>query len=509
MGAIPTANRLKRGGAVVAVVGFLLTRYFVASSIPRDVTTGGFLFRALPFLLGGLGLSALGVGLMVSDRRPATINTVARWCLLGIAAVVAVALLTPTVSMMPIVGLQSGPLVPKFLVAGAVAGTLTGFHSARANVHRRELTQRTNRQTVLNRLLRHEVLNKLAVVRGFAELDSPDATERVERNADQIEATIDQIGFLADAPADVTVVDLTTAVEDAVREVRERYPEVIFRIEGSDTPVEVRAVSRIDAAIQQLLDNAVEHTDSETVTARVDADELSASVAVIDDGPGLPPAQRALLRERSLPEFDDPTTGFGLTIVRLLVEESDGVVSVADDGENAITLSFARACDGTAGGVSLERLSEAAVAALVAGVLMGWLLSTFAGILPIIGALYGVSNAVVGWIVHLFHSVVFGVAFAAVVWHPRWPGTLGTATGATAAGLAYGVVLSLLAAGVVMPAWLQLVGMDAQLPNLSFVGLVGHLVWGGALGALIGQLRGLGDWIRTACRRNRTFLDRL
>lgn len=49
-------------------------------------------------------------------------------------------------------------------------------------------------------------------------------------------------------------------------------------------------------------------------------------------------------------------------------------------------------------------------------------------------------------------------------------------------GVGWGVVLWLVAAGVVMPVWLTLVGVPAQVPNLSLHGLVGHVVWGTALG---------------------------
>lgn len=491
----PAANRLKWSGAVVALVGFLLTRYFVASTLQMNLPLAMFLIGELPFLLAGLGLSALGVVLVVGDRPPSTVQSVAQWCLLGVGSVFVVVLVTVQSPAMSLVELQSRPLVSRFLVAGAVGGTLTGFHSSRVDEGRQELAQRADRQTVLNRLLRHEVLNKLAVVRGYAQLDHPDAAERVERNADHIESVIDQIGFLADAPADVAVVDLTAATRDAVGDARERYPEATIRLVGDDDRFEVRAVSRIGTAIEQLVVNAVEHTEAPSVTVHLDADVQHVRVAVVDDGPGLPAEQQSLLSDRSLPQFDDPTTGFGLAIVRLLLDESDATASVTTNGGTAVTLTFARAYDGAAGGVAPERLAEATAAALIAGVLMGGLLSSLTGTMPVIGSLYGVDNAAIGWTVHLFHSVVFGVAFAAVVWHPRWRARLGTARWALVAGVGYSLVLTLIAAGVVMPLWLQTVGFEATLPNVSFVGLLGHLLWGGVLGTLVIRFHGFGDWL--------------
>jgi len=92
-------------------------------------------------------------------------------------------------------------------------------------------------------------------------------------------------------------------------------------------------------------------------------------------------------------------------------------------------------------------------------------------------------NAVVGWITHEFHSVVFGLAYAGVLapvpdsYADDWRWCLGVAIG-------WAIVLWALAAGVIMPLWLRLVGVPAAVPSLSPAGLLGHLVWGLTLGTV-------------------------
>ena len=49
-------------------------------------------------------------------------------------------------------------------------------------------------------------------------------------------------------------------------------------------------------------------------------------------------------------------------------------------------------------------------------------------------------------------------------------------------GLGRGVVLWFVAAGIVMPAWLSLLGIPATILNLSPTGFVGHALWGLVLG---------------------------
>lgn len=67
------------------------------------------------------------------------------------------------------------------------------------------------------------------------------------------------------------------------------------------------------------------------------------------------------------------------------------------------------------GGQEPTALRDATAAALLAGVAMGTSLQAFANTIPVIGSLYGVASVPVGWITHLFHSVVFGVFFAATL----------------------------------------------------------------------------------------------
>lgn len=47
-----------------------------------------------------------------------------------------------------------------------------------------------------------------------------------------------------------------------------------------------------------------------------------------------------------------------------------------------------------------------------------------------------------------------------------------------------GLVLWLVAAVLVMLVWLQLVGIDAPIPNLTLASLAGHVVWGITMGVL-------------------------
>lgn len=495
------------GGLVVATVGFLLTRSATAASTTNGASLP-FLFGKLPFLVVGLGLSLFGVVLAASEWGRTNGWTVARWCLLGTVAT-GLAIGTSLVGT-ELAGAGTSTTTRglgfDLLLTGAVGGTLTGVQASRRHRHERDLTARTARLTLLNRILRHEVLNGVNVVRGYAGLvgddtrgeRSADAATVIERSADRIDDAVDEVTALS-RPDRAGPVAVGAVVEARVSAASERHPDAEFTVEGDATDVEVRATDRVADLFDHLLRNAVEHNPEPNprVNVTVAAEWRTVRVTIADDGPGMPDPQRRILLDGSLPEYDDPSAGFGLTVVRLLAAESKAIVDlgpgIGDDG-TAVSLTFRRhrTPDGrspaVAAGISKRQVRDVGVAATVAGVAMGAFMGYAQGAIPVIGSLYGVASPLVGWTTHQFHSLVFGVCFAAVLDTPRLA-RYRTRPGITAlAGAGFGLALWFVAAGFVMPLWLRTLGVAAPVPNLSLVGLVGHLVWGVTLGAVFAAL---------------------
>jgi len=241
-----------------------------------------------------------------------------------------------------------------------------------------------------------------------------------------------------------------------------------------------------------LIEHAVDVRDTERVRIEIARDRHAASVTLIDDGSPLSDRQIAVLERGSFPEYDDPSNGFALQAASLLVGEYDGSISVDSGEENRVTVRLPRSTADTAVatvGVGYSALRRAVAAGIGAGVVMGALYQTTTGTLPVIGALYGVESPTIGWITHLFHSVVFALLFVAGVSRSDFANRAGRPLRAGIAGLAWGTLLWLVAAGLLMPIWLRAVGVPATLPNLPWIGLLGHGLWGVTLGlgyALLG-----------------------
>lgn len=106
----------------------------------------------------------------------------------------------------------------------------------------------------------------------------------------------------------------------------------------------------------------------------------------------------------------------------------------------------------------------------------------------VIPAMYGIQgpSLAIGWALHLFHGAVLGLVYAGVCSFGPLREHAGRLTGGIALGAGYGVVTTVVLAGIVLPVWLSTVGFPnpPALLSISTPGLVGHLVYGVLLGAL-------------------------
>ena len=494
-------------GLWIAAIGFFVTRFTVALAAFDDRVQ--FLVAGVVPLVLGLSLAAFGVAMLVGGAERSFVRSVAVWCTAGTAAMAVLVAITLVAtdpagpgSTAPI---RSDVVLANFMIGGAVLGALTGLFAGANRRHRDQLRRQANRMVTINRILRHEVLNAIGIIRGQAEaLDDPaiqqdpsGALDPIVRESDRIADTIEDVKHLArSSSAGLSRVDLGSAVAECVEAVRREHPDVAVEFGwDDDESVDVWADSQLTTALYHLVENAAAYDDSAEprVDVEVAVGRRVACVRIADDGPGLPEAQRATLERGSITDFDDPGAGFGTHVARLFVEGYGGNIrtEVTDDGttvevelrlgsEDRPTPSGSR----SVGAVGLDRadLLVAFGASIVAGAVMGLYVQWAAGVIPVIGALYGVSDPLVGWITHEFHSVVFGLVFVSFLVLLQADGEGDRLLTRVAVAVAWSLALWIVAAGVIMPVWLNLVGVPAPIPNVSSASFVGHLLWGVTLG---------------------------
>lgn len=132
----------------------------------------------------------------------------------------------------------------------------------------------------------------------------------------------------ADLPPEA--VDLTTMAAELTRQwwAQARDQGIDLGLESTDLALPVSAhPALLKEALANLLHNAIKYTPrGGQVTVRVAASGRHAEVCVIDDGPGIPPAERARAGERFFRASNatQPGTGLGLAIVRSVAERCGG-----------------------------------------------------------------------------------------------------------------------------------------------------------------------------------------
>ena len=206
-------------------------------------------------------------------------------------------------------------------------GTVRDISERRAR--ERELERQNDRLDSFAGVVAHDLRNPLNVAQGYLELlqDDVDREEAdlVGSALERMETLIDDLLTLAregDSISETEPVSLRAAANTAWENTR--APGATMTV--ADDATLAADPPRLQQLFENLFGNAVEHGGSE-VTVTVGT--CSGGFYVADDGPGIPEDERA---EVFSPGYstDDGGTGFGLSIVREIVQAHGWVVAATD-----------------------------------------------------------------------------------------------------------------------------------------------------------------------------------
>jgi PAS domain S-box-containing protein len=216
----------------------------------------------------------------------------------------------------------------------------------------RDITDRHERERqllVIDRLLRHNLRNEMNLVLGHAAQARDRGGAAVEPDLEEIRRTGDRLLRTVEKERDIVAllttdaqpgsVDLVTTVETLADRMRETYPDATFELTLPEAAT-VRAVPRLSLAVSELLENAVEHadTDSPTVSVTVTVDAETVTLAVADDCPPIPVQEiRVLQGERDVQSVYHGS-GLGLWLVHWAVKRSGGSLAFETSAETGNTV---------------------------------------------------------------------------------------------------------------------------------------------------------------------------
>lgn len=205
----------------------------------------------------------------------------------------------------------------------------------------RDVTDRVLREqriSILNRVLRHNLRNKLAIVRGNAELILDTETD-ADHCAHDIELAADELLELGERAREIEQLlsaqrethgptPVAPVVRDVLDRTRDSYPGVDFEMTLAE-PVSVSAnESVLSHILFQLLDNAAKHNDNPQpqVSVRCSSVGDRVQISVADNGPGVPEQERTAIAQGEESPLEH-ASGLGLWGVHWGVTAIGGEIS--------------------------------------------------------------------------------------------------------------------------------------------------------------------------------------
>src|SRR5690606_182225 len=103
--------------------------------------------------------------------------------------------------------------------------------------------------------------------------------------------------------------------------------------------------AKLGQVFSNLISNAIKHNDKEKIHVEVSCEDRGDRVAfsITDNGPGIDPEyhERVFGRFQTLkPKAESESTGIGLPIVKRIVEDSGGKISVISKSGKGATFTF-------------------------------------------------------------------------------------------------------------------------------------------------------------------------
>jgi len=213
---------------------------------------------------------------------------------------------------------------------------------------------RRQRLAVLNRVLRHNIRNDVNVAVGHLDRLAerlPDDDPSLRTVRDRLDGILElsdtarRIERVADADrTDTVTFDLVDVLTDRIERLRRTGPDAEIHV---TLPERAPVVGHelLPHAFDNVLENAVEHNDADHPHVAVDLipperDADRFTVRITDDGPGLPPVERQVLRTAEETQLRH-STGLGLWLTNWIVRGSSGRVDVdCTDGGTTVVIEL-------------------------------------------------------------------------------------------------------------------------------------------------------------------------
>lgn len=205
---------------------------------------------------------------------------------------------------------------------------------------------REQRLAVLNRILRHNLRNKLDIVLAHAEqIDDTTLQSGIQSNASDLLTLSEKArkaqDIMEDSLGQPERTDLTAIATSVADEYRDDHPASEVDVTCPDECNIESYPELLREVLAELIENALTHTDQSTprVEITVKDDPSAVELTVSDNGPGIPEHERQTLTEGPESQLKH-SQGIGLWFVSWAVTQLGGTLSFGDPNTQGGTVTI-------------------------------------------------------------------------------------------------------------------------------------------------------------------------
>ncbi len=202
--------------------------------------------------------------------------------------------------------------------------------------HDRMFSELTDTLRLLNKILRHDIMNNLSVIYGVLNLYSTSKDESlIQDTREAIDRSITFIERMKDYEG-----SLKLGVELRAEELRP-IVEKTFDIYPVDHTIRGNCTALIDDAmtsvINNIVGNALEHSNGSRIDVVMTQKDTEAIIEISDNGEGIPDRFKNMIFDEGFAKGRNPGTGLGLFIVKKIITRYRGTISVLDNNPQGTT----------------------------------------------------------------------------------------------------------------------------------------------------------------------------
>lgn len=228
------------------------------------------------------------------------------------------------------------------LATGGFVYVLT--RRSRRALHRtnEELERQQAELEILHRVLRHNLRNDINLVAGYGASLAESLGESGRTKCEALLAAANRIVRYAEKTRQIhkvtqtdcrRTIDLVDVLGSLIEEEAQRRDSGTVEFSAPDA-APVRAHPMLETAVEELVQNAIQHHDGTHPTVTVSVDPRAGGpgwteIAVRDDGPGVPDHVRHTIQERGESQLLH-LDGLGMWLVAWVVDQSEGEFSIED-----------------------------------------------------------------------------------------------------------------------------------------------------------------------------------